>query len=48
MAGHAIHEAEDFEFGFEFVGDAIDGEVRVAQSVFNSGDERDEREGSWA
>jgi len=46
--GHAVHEAEYFKFGFELVGNAIDGEVGVTQSVFNGGDEGDEREGGRA
>ena len=40
--GHAIEEAEDFELGFEFVGDAIDGEICFADGVFDGAGKADE------
>src|SRR6185312_5323542 len=33
---HAVQHGEDLQLGFEFVGDEVDGEVGVADSVFDS------------
>ena len=32
--GHAVDHAEDFELGFELVGDEVDGDVGVSDCVF--------------
>ena len=36
---HAIKQAEDFELRLELVGHAVDGEIGLAHSIFNGGDE---------
>ncbi len=45
---HAVKQAEYFEFGFELVRDAIDGEVRLADGFFDGGDEVNHRQRGWA
>ena len=37
---HAVDHAEYFELGLELVGDEVDGEVGVADGVFDGEDER--------
>jgi len=39
--GHAVEEQEDFQLGFEFVGDAVDDEIGIADRFFDGGDEGD-------
>jgi len=38
---HAVKQAEYFELRLKLVGDAIDGEIGIADGVFNGGDEDD-------
>jgi len=39
--GHAVEEPENFQLGFELVGDAIDDQVGVADGFLDGGDEGD-------
>ena len=38
---HAVQQGEDLQFGFEFVGNEVDGEVGIVDGVFDGGDETD-------
>lgn len=44
---HAIEHRENFELGLELVGDEVDGEVRVADSVFDGGGEMERAGGCF-
>ena len=45
---HAVKEPENLKLGFEFVGDAVNDEISLANSVFNRGDKCNWRLGSSA
>jgi len=39
--GHAVEEQQNFQLGFEFVGNAVDDEIGIPYRVFDGGDEGD-------
>ena len=43
--GHAVEEPENFQLGFELVGDTVDDQVGLADGVLDGGDEVDVGQG---
>ncbi len=37
--GHAVEQAKDFQLGLKLIRNAVNGQIRLAYSVFNGGDE---------